>query len=182
MSCCCNSLYTGIPCCCPPYTTTTTTFPICEDGEQCSEKYTTDCVVYDGPTISLPCLTIQSGDRYTEILEAIIANLSDCEPFVPTTTTTQGPQVLVPICLSYSPIGGCAAACGLDCSTYYAYTDCYNSIMANNPFEILDCVLYTDSDGLIPAPTGFYSKQGALCLILGSGSNNGEITGVTNCP
>jgi len=180
MSCCCNSLYTGIPCCCPPYTTTTTTFPICKDGEQCDEVYTTDCVIYTGDPISLPCLTIEEGDRYTDILEAILANLADCEPLGTTTTTTQGPQVLRSICLTYANQGGCAASCGLECSTYYVYTDCYNYIQVPDPFNILNhCVIYTDSAGLNTAPSGFYSyPTRATCLIV---NTIGEVTGVTNC-
>lgn len=92
MSCCCNSLYTGIPCCCPPYTTTTTTFQPCEDGEICNVKYTTDCVIYNGEVVTFNCLTINPGDNYTEILEAIISNLAECTTttttVLPTTTTT----------------------------------------------------------------------------------------------
>lgn len=180
MSCCCNSLYTGIPCCCPPYTTTTTTFPICEDGEICNKVYTTDCVIYTGDSISLPCLTIEKGDRYTDILEVIMVNLENCEPFGTTTTTTQGPQVLVPICLTYATEGGCAASCVLECSTYYVYTDCYSYIQLPDPINILNhCIIYIDSAGLNTAPSGFYSyPTRTICLIV---NTIGEVTGVTNC-
>ena len=88
MSCCCNSLYTGLPCCCPPYTTTTTTLAPCEDAIVCDAAYVTDCVIYNGEVVELDCLTINPGDDYTQILEAIISNLVPCTTTTSTTTTT----------------------------------------------------------------------------------------------
>ncbi len=90
--------------------------------------------------------------------------------------------VIVPICLTYAAVGGCAASCGLECSNYYASSQCANYITTNAAPAPLGCVIYTDALGTIPAPDGFYSRPGGLCYILGSSYNNGEITGITSCP
>jgi hypothetical protein len=97
MSCCCNNSYQGLPCCCPTgvETTTTTTCPFgiccepsCEDGEICPEEYVTDCVIYNGDPVTLSCINILPGNTYTEILEAILFNLSLTCPTTTTTSTT----------------------------------------------------------------------------------------------
>lgn len=97
---------------------------------------------------------------------SIILNIPGVVPPLP---------VIVPICLTYAAVGGCAASCGLECSNYYTSSQCANSVS-------LGCVIYTDALGTIPAPDGFYSRSGGACYILGSSYNNGEITGITSCP
>jgi hypothetical protein len=96
MSCCCNNSYQGLPCCCPTgvETTITTTCPFgiccglsCQDGEICPEEYVTDCVIYNGDPVTLSCINILPGNTYTEILEAILFNLSLTCPTTTTTTT-----------------------------------------------------------------------------------------------
>lgn len=94
MSCCCNNLYYGLPCCCPTGTTTTTTLSPCDDAIICDAAYITDCVIYNGPVKYFDCLTINPGDNYTQILESIISNLTECTTTTtvpPTTTTTTIP-------------------------------------------------------------------------------------------
>jgi len=91
-------------------------------------------------------------------------------------------QTIVPICLTYAAVGGCAASCILDCSNYYTSSSCANLINTGATPAALGCFIYTDALGTIPAPDGFYSRPGGLCYILGSSYNNGEITGITSCP
>ena len=115
MSCCCNNSYYGKPCCCPPYTTTTTTMGICDGGETCVETFTTDCVIYQGVPISLSCLNIQPGDRYTQILQALINNLSICASTTTTTTTTAGPIPCYCYIVSVTEAFGSCSVSWIDC-------------------------------------------------------------------
>lgn len=108
-------------------------------------------------------------------------NTTTIGPTTTTTSTTPIPQELLPILLTYSDVGGCAASCPLDPITFYAYTTCHTYILTNNAFNILGCTIYQDAAGTIPAFNGWYSTQAGLCLIVGA-YNNGVISGVTSCP
>lgn len=182
----CNSCYSSCCTCCTPSncvpipttTTTTTTTTLCPDPLPCDEAYVTDCIVYSG--CDEDCSTIQTGDTLTEVFAKLFEMYEECNG--PITSTTTVAPVIEPICLTYAAVGGCAAACPLDCNTYYTSSVCVGYINTNNALQILGCTLYTNALGTIPAPDGWYSKPGGLCIILGSSYNNGEVTGVTSCP
>lgn len=168
MSCCCS-----YECQCTKVastTTSTTTTTLCPDAIPCDSVVLTDCVVYSG--CDDDCFQIFTGDTLTQVFANIFEAYEECYGPIET-TTTGAPEQLVEVCFSYAEIGGCAAACGQECSTYYMYESCANNIS-------LDCIVYEDSAGTIPAPNGWYSKPGGGCYILGFG--NGEITGLTPCP
>lgn len=100
-------------------------------------------------------------------------------PSTTSSTTTVTPTI-VSICLTYASTGGCAASCGLDCSTYYTDSACANYINTNAAPQPLGCIIYTDPQGTILAPNGFYSRPTGLCYIIGNGG--GAISGITLCP
>jgi hypothetical protein len=180
-------------CCCPyececnrvvaPLPTTTTTTTLCPNAIICDEAVLMDCVVYSGCDALCPLL--ETGDSLVTVFAQLFDMYENCNgPLVPsttTTTTTPGPIVLVPICLTYTPTGGCATSCALECFTHYTSSRCANYINTNAAPAALGCILYTDALGTTLAPDGWYSRPGGLCYILGSNSNSGEITGITNC-
>lgn len=187
----CNSCYSSCCTCCTPSnctpipttTTTTTTTTLCPDPLPCDDVYMLDCVVYSG--CDSLCPQLKTGDPLTTVFGNLFAMYEQCNgpinPGTTTSTTTVSP-VLVSICLTYAAIGGCAASCPLDCNTYYTSSACANKINTNSSPGALGCIIYTDALGTIPAPDGWYSRPGGLCYILGSGYNNGHITGITSCP
>jgi hypothetical protein len=182
MSCCCTHIDYWNPCRCGAArivtTSTTTTTTTCADGEPCDEALDLNCIIYCGPDI--PCWGVKQGDSAADILQVVYSYV--CPQSFTTTTTTTQPPVIVPICLKYAPTGGCAAACAaIPCTQYYMLSTCAQAIYDNIPINILGCKIYTDPAGTIPAPDGWYSKQGGSCLIAASSFNSGEITGVTNC-
>lgn len=182
MSCTCTHIDYWNPCQCGRsivnITTTSTTTTLCPDGELCETSLDLNCIIYCGPDI--PCWGVKQGDSVVDVLEIVYSYICP-ESFTTTTTTTAAP-VIVSICLKYAQTGGCSAACSqIPCTQYYTLSTCAQAIYNNIPISILDCRLYTDPAATIPAPDGWYSREGGLCYILDSGFNNGEVTGVTNC-
>lgn len=84
MSCGCNNKLYHLPGC-PQGVTPEVN---CPEGEPCDTIYPADCVIYTGPPI--PCYNIATGDRVSEVLEKLIAEIfTPCS--TTTTTTTQVP-------------------------------------------------------------------------------------------
>lgn len=175
-SCCCQ-----YECSCVRLvtTSTTTTTTLCPDAIPCDAAYDLNCVVYTGCNDDCPQIT--TGDSLVQVfLNLFEMIVVECGEGITTTTTIEPvPEELVAICLGYSPDGGCSGACATICENVYAYTACANYININNAFATLGCILYSDSLGTNPAPSGWYSRPSGLCYVV---NTNGSITGIQNCP
>lgn len=96
-----------------------------------------------------------------------------------TSTSTTSSGLPVPICLSYSAVGGCAAACPRECMTYYTSIACANYIVTSATPAPIGCVIYTDPQGTILAPNGWYVYNNTVCYTIGAGG--GQISAISLC-
>lgn len=95
MSCNCGCSSMNLPCCCPtPVSGITTTTTLCPGGNPCDEMFSSDCIIYNGPSAS--CFNINTGSNVTQLLQILMAQLGPCSTTTTsstTTTTTLGPGI-----------------------------------------------------------------------------------------